>query len=295
MNTPAQQTTLDNALVSPDDRLKIGKCNMRIILTMTEKEPTYQVVLNALTLSPCYLTFLITADVLEIYMQQFWFTISKIKDSSSYKFQLDKKKCRIDVEFFRDILQICPRLPNQEFDEPPFDEEIMHDSPAYKTYLVFSIGVATPKKSRKWKKPASPSKNKLLSLLKNLSRNLLLENSHLVFKSETLLEVQMKKAIKRSKLGTHMHEAGGSGDGVGLEPEVPDEPKGKSINTHEGTGLKPGVPDVSKVDSSDSEYASWGISNDDDDDDDQQGDDERTESDDDKILDLNKKDDEEEI
>ncbi|GJR53078.1 hypothetical protein Tco_1403599, partial [Tanacetum coccineum] len=69
----------------------------------------------------------------------------------------------------------------------------------------------------------------------------------------------------------------------------------KSINTHEGTGLKPGVPDVSKVDSSDSEYASWGISNDDDDDDDQQGDDERTESDDDKILDLNKKDDEEEI
>ncbi|GKD61518.1 hypothetical protein Tco_1299027 [Tanacetum coccineum] len=69
-----------------------------------------------------------------------------------------------------------------------------------------------------------------------------------------------------------MHEAGSSGDGVGLEPEAPDEPKGKSINTHEGTGLKPGVPDVSKADSSDSEYASWGISNDDDDDDDQQDD-----------------------
>ncbi|GKA23930.1 hypothetical protein Tco_0709963 [Tanacetum coccineum] len=64
-----------------------------------QKEPTYQVVLDALALSPCYLALLITAEVLEIYMQQFWFTISKIKDSSS--------------------------LPNQEFDEPPSDEEII--------------------------------------------------------------------------------------------------------------------------------------------------------------------------
>ncbi|GKG66647.1 hypothetical protein Tco_0711258, partial [Tanacetum coccineum] len=52
---------------------------------------------------------------------------------------------------------------------------------------------------------------------------------------------------------------------------------------HEGTSLKPGVPDLSKVDSLDSEYESWGGSDDDDDDDDdddQQGDDERTKFDD---------------
>ncbi|GJX74794.1 hypothetical protein Tco_0313389 [Tanacetum coccineum] len=86
-------------------------------------------------------------------------------------------------------------------------------------------------------------------------------------------------------------EAGGSGDGAGLEPEVPDEQKGKSIDTHEGIGLKPRVPDVSKADSSESEYESWGVSDDDDDDDDdddKQGDDKRTESDDDKSVDLNK-------
>ncbi|GJR25091.1 hypothetical protein Tco_0973618 [Tanacetum coccineum] len=58
-------------------------------------------------------------------MQQCWFTISKIKDSSSYQFKLDKKRCIIDVEVFRDILQICPRLLNQEFEEPPSDEEIV--------------------------------------------------------------------------------------------------------------------------------------------------------------------------
>ncbi|GKB26973.1 hypothetical protein Tco_0866374 [Tanacetum coccineum] len=48
-----------------------------------------------------------------------------IKDSSSYLFKLDKKECGIDVEVFRDILQIFPRLSNQEFDEPPSDEEIV--------------------------------------------------------------------------------------------------------------------------------------------------------------------------
>ncbi|GKF52124.1 hypothetical protein Tco_0148591, partial [Tanacetum coccineum] len=46
----AQQVALDNALVAPGDRVKIGKCNMRIIPTMTKKEPTYQVVLDALAL-----------------------------------------------------------------------------------------------------------------------------------------------------------------------------------------------------------------------------------------------------
>ncbi|GJX84589.1 hypothetical protein Tco_0335363 [Tanacetum coccineum] len=59
-------------------------------------------------------------------MHQFWHTITKIKNSSSYKFKLDKKKFTIDVEVFCDILQICLRLPNQEFDAPPLNEEIMH-------------------------------------------------------------------------------------------------------------------------------------------------------------------------
>ncbi|GJY29995.1 hypothetical protein Tco_0405762 [Tanacetum coccineum] len=83
----------------------------------------------------------------------------------------------------------------------------------------------------------------------------------------------------------------GSSEGAGLESDVPDEPKGKSIDTSERTGLKLRVPDVSKADSSESEYESWGDS---DDDDDQQGDDERTESDNDKAADLNKTDNEEE-
>nr|GEX11941.1 hypothetical protein [Tanacetum cinerariifolium] len=66
-------------------------------------------------------------------------------------------------------------------------------------------------------------------------------------------------------------------EGADLESEVFDEPKGNSIDTSEGTFLKQGVFNVSKANSSNSEYESWGDSDDDNDDDDQQCDDGRTE------------------
>ncbi|GKC49179.1 hypothetical protein Tco_1071924 [Tanacetum coccineum] len=97
--TTAQQVALDNDLVPLEKRVEIDKCNIRIHPAKTQKEPTYQVVLDALALTTYYHAFLITADVLEIYMHQFWFTIKK-RDSSY-------------------------RLPTQEFDALPLDEEII--------------------------------------------------------------------------------------------------------------------------------------------------------------------------
>ncbi|GJZ51485.1 hypothetical protein Tco_0606000, partial [Tanacetum coccineum] len=121
----AQQVALENALVAPKKRVKIEKCNMRIEFNKPQREPTYQVILDVLRLSPYYLAFLITAEVPEIYMHQFWNTIKKIKDTDAYQFKLDKQKFRIDTEVFREILQICARLPNQDFVEPPSNEEIV--------------------------------------------------------------------------------------------------------------------------------------------------------------------------
>ncbi|GJU96012.1 hypothetical protein Tco_1320768 [Tanacetum coccineum] len=119
-----QHVVLDNALVAPEKRLKIEKCNARIKFSKPQREPTYQVTLDVLKLSPCYLAFLITAEVPEIYMRQFWNTIKKIKDTDAYQFKLDKQKFRIDTNVFCEILQICPRLPNQDFVEPFFEEEM---------------------------------------------------------------------------------------------------------------------------------------------------------------------------
>ncbi|GJT08920.1 hypothetical protein Tco_0843382 [Tanacetum coccineum] len=59
----ANQISLDNALVAPEARLKIGECNRRIEFTKPQREATYQVTLDALKLSPFYPAFLITAGI----------------------------------------------------------------------------------------------------------------------------------------------------------------------------------------------------------------------------------------
>ncbi|GKC82474.1 hypothetical protein Tco_1138191, partial [Tanacetum coccineum] len=92
MTTIAQKIALGNALVVPKNQRGIGKCNRRINPGIKPKEPTYQVVLDALALTTCYHAFLIAANVPVIYMHQ-------------------------------EILNICPKIPSQVFDEPPSEEE----------------------------------------------------------------------------------------------------------------------------------------------------------------------------
>ncbi|GJX98682.1 retrovirus-related pol polyprotein from transposon TNT 1-94, partial [Tanacetum coccineum] len=81
---------LDNSLVAPENRRVIGKCNMRINPGMKPKEHTYQVVLDALSLTTCYPAFLVTVEVPVVYMHQFWATVTKHK--SSYRFKIETRK-----------------------------------------------------------------------------------------------------------------------------------------------------------------------------------------------------------
>ncbi|GJU02891.1 hypothetical protein Tco_1113229 [Tanacetum coccineum] len=86
--TRAEQIALDNALVAPANRLKISK-----------------------------------TDVLEIYMQEFWATTTV--HHHSIRFKMNNKKHIVNLEYFREMLQICPKLPNQQFKELPFEEAIL--------------------------------------------------------------------------------------------------------------------------------------------------------------------------
>ncbi|GKB33298.1 hypothetical protein Tco_0872699 [Tanacetum coccineum] len=79
----AQQTKLDLELVPKENRLDIRKCNGRIPYGLTPREPTFQVVLDAIALTLCYPAFLITANVPEI----------------------------------------CPRVPGRDFDAIPSEED----------------------------------------------------------------------------------------------------------------------------------------------------------------------------
>ncbi|GJY04380.1 hypothetical protein Tco_0370320 [Tanacetum coccineum] len=120
----AQQTKLDLELVPKEKRLDIRKCNGRLNPRKIQREPTFQVVLDALVLTPCYSAILITADVPEVYMHQFWDSI--YKHDSFYIFKIDKgKRFKLTLEVFRDIFKICPRVQGQDFDALPADEEIM--------------------------------------------------------------------------------------------------------------------------------------------------------------------------
>ncbi|GKB90459.1 hypothetical protein Tco_0962731, partial [Tanacetum coccineum] len=98
--TRAQQQALDDELVAPAD-----------------------LVLYALKLTPFYNAFEISADVPEIYMQEFWVTVSR--HHSSFRFKLNGKSYTVNVDNFRDMLKISPKLHGQKFEEPPLEEDIL--------------------------------------------------------------------------------------------------------------------------------------------------------------------------
>nr|GEU33440.1 retrotransposon protein, putative, unclassified [Tanacetum cinerariifolium] len=85
----AQQAACDEKLVPTEDRVKIGKSNLTMDPTLTQKEETYQVIVDIIKNTPCYNAFLISADVPKIYIQQF-----------------------------------CPRVLNQEFTAPPLNDSL---------------------------------------------------------------------------------------------------------------------------------------------------------------------------
>nr|GEW64000.1 hypothetical protein [Tanacetum cinerariifolium] len=76
---------LDDELVAPTNRLKIGKLNLRLSSSLNSKEPTLQVV-----------------------------TVST--HHSSLCFKMNSKSHTMNVDNFREMLQICPKLPGQKFE-----------------------------------------------------------------------------------------------------------------------------------------------------------------------------------
>ncbi|GKB57394.1 hypothetical protein Tco_0913580 [Tanacetum coccineum] len=60
-----QQQALDDAIVPREQRLRIGNCNYRLSTTFKPKEPTFQVALDVLSLTPFYQAFLISGSKFE--------------------------------------------------------------------------------------------------------------------------------------------------------------------------------------------------------------------------------------
>ncbi|GJW81234.1 hypothetical protein Tco_0145209 [Tanacetum coccineum] len=246
---------------------------------VTSKEATLQVVYDVLKITPFYKAFQVTADAPEIYMQEFW--ASAYVHNRSVRFKMNNKKHIIGLEQFRDILQICPKVGNKKFVDPPLENEIL--------IFLASLGhsgdirkltdVNVNKLHQPWRSFAAVINKCLSELHQYISEHKKKANTDAIPKLkpptapkekksgkgkqktaelETISEAdlteaeQIKIITKRSRQESHISHASGSG-------------------ADEGTGVAPGVPDAPDYDSEDD--ISW-KSSDDDQDDEQAQDDE---------------------
>nr|GEU68536.1 reverse transcriptase domain-containing protein [Tanacetum cinerariifolium] len=118
-----QQVAMHEALVPHAQRLRIGRSNFRLLSNIKSKESTLELVYDVMRLCPFFKAFLVIADVPEIYIQEFWTTATVYHHA--IRFKMDNKKHIVNLESFKDMLPICPRVHGQSFAEPPFKEEIL--------------------------------------------------------------------------------------------------------------------------------------------------------------------------
>ncbi|GJT96273.1 hypothetical protein Tco_1091791 [Tanacetum coccineum] len=117
-----QVTARDKKWVPFSERVKVSSTNVRLETTVPQKEETFQVAINLIKNSSCFKAFTIFVDFLEIFMQQFWYSIKKIQGIDSYEFLLANKKCVVYADVFRTILDICPRVEGVNFTDVPDDD-----------------------------------------------------------------------------------------------------------------------------------------------------------------------------
>ncbi|GJV67368.1 hypothetical protein Tco_1482877 [Tanacetum coccineum] len=145
-----QQTKLDLELVPKENRLDIRKCNGRIPRRLKPKEETFQVILDALALTPYYPAFLITADVINSLndvvidqMHQPWRTFAAIinrslsgKTSGLDKLRLSRAQilwaCEVPPKVSRKFKKASPSKKESEL--VPGDEEPVKRAKRLKTH-----------------------------------------------------------------------------------------------------------------------------------------------------------------
>nr|GEV56301.1 hypothetical protein [Tanacetum cinerariifolium] len=125
---------------------------MRINPGMKQNEPTYQVVLDALALTTCYLAFLIIVEVHVIYMHQLWgqFFDETPTEEEALSFIHDRGHTR-EISLVGNMRFISRHADTQVYGAilpPAMMNRAMLDSIAYKTCHAIDLGAESPK-SRK--------------------------------------------------------------------------------------------------------------------------------------------------
>ncbi|GJR76071.1 hypothetical protein Tco_0088436 [Tanacetum coccineum] len=223
----AQQAKLDLELVPKEKRLEIRKCNGKLNPGKTQREPTFQVVLDALALTSCYSTFLTTADVPE----------------EDFTYQIGNRGLKVQKPASSKLTTVLVSL------KEPTRKSNRVKRPAKKSTTVPTSCVVirdTPVMSlSKKKEKMIVEKRKGIELL-----------SEVVLTKEDQYEEVRKKSLR------DFHKTHPSGSCI-VTKIAPSAAKIKPSATNERIGAKPGVPDVTKEELTKSESESWGRDEDD--------------------------------
>nr|GEV58536.1 hypothetical protein [Tanacetum cinerariifolium] len=218
-----QQVALDEALVPHAGQLRIGKSNFHVP---------------------------------EIYMQEFWATATIHHHSICFK--MNKKKCIVNLEYFKEILHICPRIPNQTFYELPFEKEILSfmrnlgHSREIKKIIDVNINIL----HQPWRSFAAVI-NKCLS-----GKSIAYNEYYAIASGATPPKTKASIRKMQSSFDTTMPPP--TTVGTRLSTSAKGKQNAKS-SKEKGTGIIPGVLDVPTYESD--EEISWKSSDEDDDDD----------------------------
>nr|GEZ20360.1 hypothetical protein [Tanacetum cinerariifolium] len=222
--TIEQQVALDEALVPNAQRLRIGRSNFRLPSDIQSKEPTLQVVYDVL-------------------------------------FKMDTRKNVLDLEAFREMLHISPRVPGQSFTKLPFEEEILE----FLRFLGHSAQIKTltdvnvNKLYQPWRSFAVVINKCLTGKIFGIDS---LRNTNAYkeyYACATGEETSKPKASARKK---QISSASSTTPPTLIATPTPTTTVQGGSSTYEGTGSRPGVSNVPSDDLE--EEISWNSSDDED-------------------------------
>ncbi|GJW46450.1 hypothetical protein Tco_0078096 [Tanacetum coccineum] len=269
----AQQTKLDLELVPKEKRLDIRKCNGRLNPGKIQRGPTFQVLLDALALTPCYSALLITVE-------------TKGRDSNSI-WKSSEISLRSPLEFASTWRTFIALLTEVYLDKTSglgqaciSSAQIFGDHMGAKDCCL--MGLRKKRCGANWNEGGGKEGYGARWKLMKVVLGVVVAAAELLSDVALIEEAQYEEVRKKSL--RDFHKTRPSGFGIVTKP-APSAAKIKPSVTNEGTGVKPGVPDVTEEKSSESEAESWGNDKDDinnDQDSRSEGSDQDKDSDDDK-------------
>ncbi|GJX73842.1 hypothetical protein Tco_0312437 [Tanacetum coccineum] len=238
----------DEKWVPSTKMVKISPTNVRLETTVYQKEETFQVIIDVIKNSTCFKAFTISAEVHEIFMQQFWENVEYHELIwEDFAFQIDHRKEKNQSQF-RDRSKI--EEDYQEYRLPILDmmrNNKSKQSESYQIFLKYSTGLIPPKKSRgkgsQGKKTAHVSQE-----LVDVSDESKPKPTKKKTGSRKQEAADAMQALKESKKTSRRQSSTrGLSEGTGRILGVPDESTVVSATSSEGTGTKPGVLAEKKI------------------------------------------------